>query len=142
MIKWNYHQSEIWDITLHPASSLPGDCSQNLIWWHRWILCQKNLFFPSWRKKLWKTFPIFFTFRSGKFFNIALFWQKIVKISIFWGKIAKIREGFNKKKPKKYMNISILGSDPPNMEKTKKDMLFFGLLSSFRTKNIFKIFFT
>ena len=36
-------------------------------------------------KKLWKTFPIFLTFRSGKFFKIALFWEKIVKIGIFWG---------------------------------------------------------
>ena len=35
---------------------------------HRWIFCQKNLFFPRPAKKLWKKFPIFFTFRSGKFF--------------------------------------------------------------------------
>ena len=37
--------------------------------WHRWIFCQENRFFPRSAKKLWKTFPIFSTFRSGKFFK-------------------------------------------------------------------------
>ena len=34
-------------------------------------------------------FPIFSSFRSGRFFKIALFWEKIVKIIIFWGKNGK-----------------------------------------------------
>ena len=57
-------------------------------WAHRWIFCQKIWFFPRSAKKLWITFPIFFTFRSGKFFEIALFWGNIV-IIIFWGKNCK-----------------------------------------------------
>ena len=39
--------------------------------------------FPQSTKKLQKNIPIFFTFRSGELYKIALFWEKIVKISIF-----------------------------------------------------------
>ena len=42
------------------------------------------------------------------------------------------------------MDMSIFGSDPPthppNMDKTKKNMLFLGLFSSFGTKNFLKFF--
>ena len=37
---------------------------------HRWIVCQKN---PWPAKQLWKNFPIFFPFRSGKLSKFALF---------------------------------------------------------------------
>ena len=50
---------------------------------------EKFYFFPR-QQKICEKFPHIFTFRSGKFFKIALFWEKIVKISIFWEKIAKI----------------------------------------------------
>ena len=76
-----YSDNEI--ITVQQTSNLQSALSLVV---HRWIFCQKNLFFPQSVKKLWKTFPIFFTFRSGKFFKFALFWENIVKISIFWGK--------------------------------------------------------
>ena len=62
------------------ARGFLGSMSKKFVPWHRWIFCQKNWFFPQSAKKLWKTFPIFFTFRSGKFFKIALYWEKIVKI--------------------------------------------------------------
>ena len=51
---------------------------------------KKIYFFPGQQKKLWKTFPIFFTFRSGKFFKIALFGQKLSRFAFFGGKIVKI----------------------------------------------------
>ena len=54
-------------------------------------------------------------------------------------KIKSLREGFNKK-TKQNMDISIFGSDPPahppNMDKTKKDMLFFGFLAHLEQKKI------
>ena len=53
------------------------------------IVPKKNYFFPG-QQKIVKNFPIIFTFRSGKFFKILLFWEKIVKIRIFKEKIAKI----------------------------------------------------
>ena len=54
-------------------------------------------------------------------------------------KIKSLREGFNKK-TKQNMDMSIFGSDPPTPQiwiKQKKDMLFFGLFSSFGSKKIF-----
>ena len=56
---------------------------------HRWIFCHKNLFFPWSAKKLWKNFPVFFTFRNGKLSKIAHFWGKFFKISIFEEKLSK-----------------------------------------------------
>ena len=54
-----------------------------------------------------------------------------------------LREWFNRKN-KQNMDVSIFGSEPPthppNMDRTKKDMLFFGLFSSFGTKKFFKKF--
>ena len=66
-----------------------------------YILPKKIIFSLAGDKNV-KKFPIFFTLRSGKFFKIALFWEKSVKISIFCGKDCKFRG-------KKYQNLQFLG---------------------------------
>ena len=46
-----------------------------------------------------------------------------------------LREGFNKKTKKYgYIHIWVWPTHPPNMDKTKKDMLFFGLLAHLEQK--------
>ena len=51
---------------------------------------KKKLLFPQSAKKLWKIFPIFFTFRSIKFFKIALFGKKLSRLAFFGRKSVKI----------------------------------------------------
>ena len=55
---------------------------------HRWIFCQKNLFFPGQQKNCEKISP-FFTFRSGKLSKIALFWEKLSRLAFLGGKLQK-----------------------------------------------------
>ena len=56
---------------------------------HRWIFCQKFYYFPGRRKKLWISYPILFTFRSGKFFKIAIFGEQMSRLAFLGRKIYK-----------------------------------------------------
>jgi len=49
------------------------------------ILPKKFIFSPV-GEKIVKNFPHVCHFQKWKFFEIALYWEKIVKLSIFWGK--------------------------------------------------------
>ena len=89
--------------------------------------------FPWSAKKFWKTFPIFFSFRSGKFFKIALFWEKIVKISIFWRKTAKICK-FRGKDWENYQNLHFFGKKFPPTLIFSTPLLLFGRIFTYESR--------
>ena len=57
----------------------------------------KIYFFPGQRKNCEKFFPIFFTFRSGKLSEFALFWEKLSRLGTTSEKIKSKKRDFGPK---------------------------------------------